>query len=1072
MVSSRRHCLAVRAAGDRLSTVCLLLLGLSRLVSDSPPANGCLSGICSRYADWLLPIDAAGRSRPQLCLVTCNHFKATVLLLLLCGDIATNPGPNIGIDIPDSVDNRPVVGSANVCGLRGKVLHFQAEFLESSKFAAFALQETKLPKNCKDAALQIPNYSLFRKDRSGSGGGVALYVQDSLHPRPFRTKPPASLELVATETYFGTRRIILASVYLPPRSRPEMEERISDLVDWIAQIGTAAQDLVLLGDLNLCPLDRRQSWQSDVISQFCQTFGLYQVIQQPTHNERLIDHCFLGDRSLFAQCGLAPTLERKKRGKCEGHAVIWIQLHHLKSPKPQPVSFSSWNWADFDFNHSVFELCYTQDGQRRNLVAEMWSCGTVDSAAQFLTDELLRILHLTCPQRVVRFKHYASWITRNLLRLIQRKHVAWRHFKRDRNNHQLMSRWRHLCARVRTEVRLAKEAHMAGQFEKVDSINSFWAVIRKVTNQHQSASIPALRLVNGSYVTSNEQKAQALADSLAQNYNSSTVLPLPVFPRLLQVDREYLCSADFVRTHLQRLRPNDATGLDKLPAMFLRSMAIPLAPVVTALINRCILEGSFPLVWKRSRVTAIPKVPGTQDVSEFRPITITPILSKLAERWILVLLEDHLDTHNHQFGFKSSSGTEEAIVFAEYSLEKVLSSCSGVKKAAVISLDISKAFDQCPFAGVIQALNDRSVPDPVLRLLCSYFTNRTQAVKSGQALSLECPIPSGIGQGTVLAPFLFNVFIDEVFSLDLHSKSTLVGYADDLLVVAPCGSDSEVQCLQEDLISIAAHYNRLGLKLNPAKSKVMLCAVSPQANFDGVFFSLYGHPLSIVSELKYLGVYFSQNLSFDYHTDYVANRAKKTLGALFSVCSSLSKDNLLYLYCTKIRPILLYALPVSCPTTKRGWLTLEHVNRFACRLLLNDFSSSYSALLESLNLDSLQKICLTQQLKLCYKYVRGIKNFPVSLAMPESVENHSAYNLRHRYRPHCYQVPLPTLPRLATLPIFIAFASWNKLDENAVLLDIRSFLLYLKSSSVYDTVVQRLKNTDQRERFYFSVDFL
>ncbi len=348
-----------------------------------------------------------------------------LILILLSGDISLNPGPALGQSPDPDIDDIPVsasscvIGSANICGLRSKVNNLQAEFLTSYNFAAFALQETKLPSFCKDSALYLPDYSLFRKDRTASGGGVGLYVQNALNPRRLSYRIPAALELIAVEAFFGPRRLILASIYLPPRPREEMEERMSDLSDWLARLGPSIRDLVLLGDLNLCPLDQRQFWQADLLSQLCGTFRLLSVIQQPTHGERLIDHCLIGDPSIFAQCGLAETLERKKKGHADGHSVIWIQLKQLRAPQPQPVAIDSWKWADFDFNRALFLLNYKENGEERNLVAEMWARDSVDLAAQFLSDELLRILRLTCPHRLLRFKRYVPWLNRGLFRLIQ-----------------------------------------------------------------------------------------------------------------------------------------------------------------------------------------------------------------------------------------------------------------------------------------------------------------------------------------------------------------------------------------------------------------------------------------------------------------------------------------------------------------------------------------------------------------------------------------------------------------------------------------------------------------------------
>ncbi len=786
-----------------LTFVCILPLLASRWNYYCSASPRSLPAFCEPHL-WLSIASARTSTR--------HSWNSAILLLLLCGDIQSNPGPNsVGDpDIPCSRAGRPVLATANVCGLRGKVCQLQVEFFVPFNLAAFALQETKLSPSYNDPNLQVPDYTLFRKDRSACGGGVALYVQNSLNPRRLRAQVPSALELVAVEAYFGPRRLILTSVYLPPRSRLQMEEQISDLSDWIATLGPSVRDLVLLGDLNLCPLDKRQPWQGAALTQLCRSFGLTQVVQQATHGDRIIDHCLLGDPSLLTQYGLAATLERKKRGQADGHASVWLEMHRLRVPRPVPVELDQWKWDDFDINRAIFLLCYKDNGEYQNLVAEMWSQETVHSAAQFVTDELLRVLRLTCPHRVLRFKWFIPWMNRGLLRLTQQKQCAWAALKREPNCAQKRAHWRHLCCRVRTQVRLAKENYVKTLFNNVSSICSFWKSVRKVTNSSNS-NIPTLHLSDGTYVTNDEAKAAALAASLSANYNSHVRSPLPAFPQVLDVDAEFLCNVDFVRSQLRQLQPDSAMGLDLLPARFLRALADPLAPIITALINRCMLEGHFPRVWKRARITPIPKVPGTQDVQNFRPITILPILSKVAEKWILELLGDYLYTSDHQFGFKTRSGTEDAIAFVQYSLEQVMSSCCGVKKGVIISLDITKAFDQCPFGEIIWKLQERAVPDPIIRLLCNYPTDRVQRVKCGQVLSNEYPIPSGIGQGSLLGPFLFNVLIDGVFGLDLESKAIRVGYADDLLLISSLSTECEWLLLQRDLNRIALFYSSLGL---------------------------------------------------------------------------------------------------------------------------------------------------------------------------------------------------------------------------------------------------------------------
>ncbi len=540
------------------------------------------------------------------------------------------------------------------------------------------------------------------------------------------------------------------------------------------------------------------------------------------------------------------------------------------------------------------------------------------------------------------------------------------------------------------------------------------------------------------------------------------------------MDPEFLCNAEFVHNFLCTLRIDSAVGLDQIPAWFLRPLATPLAPVLAALINRCLLEGGFPRVWKRARIAPIPKVAGTQCISEFRPIVILPVLSKLAETWILHLLDGYLETSDCQFGFKRGAGTQDAIAIAQFSLEKALSSCPSAKKAAIISLDVAKAFDRCPFGLILKELESRAVPVPVLRLLASYFQDRVQVVKCGRVLSSERQVLSGIGQGSLLGPAIFNVFIDGIFSLDLKSSATVLGFADDLLIIAPLSTTADHQLLQADVDAISAFYSSRGLELNPKKSAVMLAQISPHVHFDGVYFTLCNQPLPIVAELKYLGIILHQSLSFQLHTDSVVSHSKRALGALFAAFKGVPSDRMRYLYTTKIQPLLLYALPVVCPGTKRDWFELERANRFACRLLTNNYTSSYLNLLRDLQLQPLQFVCMKRQLILCYQYVNGRRQFPGQLLEPEQ-----RGRLNMIRRQHNLQIRLPASARLSALPLFIASAVWNYCDFNEnkdanvfpMDLDFKNFKHFLNYSALYPYLCSRFSISGS-EKYFYSVDSL
>ncbi|MCP3664077.1 MAG: hypothetical protein GY696_16560, partial [Gammaproteobacteria bacterium] len=210
-----------------------------------------------------------------------------------------------------------------------------------------------------------------------------------------------------------------------------------------------------------------------------------------------------------------------------------------------------------------------------------------------------------------------------------------------------------------------------------------------------------------------------------------------------------------------------------------------LAPAIAALINKSLHNSEFPAAFKHARIATIPKVPGTMKVSEMRPISILPVLSKIHEQWFLRILRPLIfnPPDDNQFAYLSGRSVEDALALVQFYISSGFKACPRTTKVAVVSLDVSKAFDKVPRNCLLKSLQDRLVPDSILRLLRSYLCERRQTVRIGKTESAPQPVHSGVAQGSILGPNLFIAYISSVLNLDLSSNCHLVAYADDLLVI-------------------------------------------------------------------------------------------------------------------------------------------------------------------------------------------------------------------------------------------------------------------------------------------------
>ena len=246
-----------------------------------------------------------------------------------------------------AVPTKLTIISSNVNSLKHRI-PLIAAWLHAERIDAFLCQETKLSTVNLDAEVQIEGYTFFREDRKfkNGGGGVGLFVKNSLRPVAVKLYVPDTVECVACKLSFNGADILLVSAYRSPTGSTVQNEDdfVSSMSDAISRAIPQESSLVLGGDLNLDSYDDRQS---QVIKFLNDQLGTKQIISldNPTHKKSHIDHLYVRNLTVLSE-GIARNVEKHHMSV---RAVLSVGRKNTKS-LDSPQSFIWRNWDDTDWN--------------------------------------------------------------------------------------------------------------------------------------------------------------------------------------------------------------------------------------------------------------------------------------------------------------------------------------------------------------------------------------------------------------------------------------------------------------------------------------------------------------------------------------------------------------------------------------------------------------------------------------------------------------------------------------------------------------------------------------------------
>ncbi|KAM7315603.1 hypothetical protein ISCGN_005386 [Ixodes scapularis] len=289
------------------------------------------------------------------------------------------------------------------------------------------------------------------------------------------------------------------------------------------------------------------------------------------------------------------------------------------------------------------------------------------------------------------------------------------------------------------------------------------------------------------------------------------------------MDRE-IAEAE-VRSAISKLKHNSAPGPDGITNRTLRNLDDSSITDITDYINTCWREGRIPESWKHAKVILIPKRGKPLTLEHLRPISLTSCLGKLMEHIILDRLTNHMndaDLFPHTMvGFRTGLSTQDILLQLS---EQIIKSTGNLDTAAILALDLTKAFDNVNHESILGGLGSVNPGERTYNYIKAFLSGRTAVINVGDLTSDTTQLGSrGTPQGAVLSAILFNLAVINIPKrLGRIPQLRHSLYADDITLWIGRGSDAHIkETLQQGVDIVAEEAERAAGRISKPALKIL-----------------------------------------------------------------------------------------------------------------------------------------------------------------------------------------------------------------------------------------------------------
>ena len=857
---------------------------------------------------------------------------------------------NILKDIKIKNINRLVIGQININSLRNK---FEAlKMLITGNLDILIITETKLDESFPSQQFDIEGFSSpFRLDRNINGGGIMIYVREDITCKEIKSQSTTTnLEGIFIEINLRNKKWLLFGGYNNTKT---------NITNYLSKLGrnldthlSKYENILLVGDFN-------SETKETSMNEFLDVYNLKNLIKDSTcFKNPLSPSCI--DLMLTNRIRSFQNSQTIETGLSDHHKMT-ITVLKTFIPKKAPISIIYRDYKNYDsnlFHYKLFERLQNIEG---NAICY--------DTFKLIFMELLNE-HAKIKKKYVRANN-APFMNRQLSKAIMNRSRLKNRFHKNpsKENELKFKKQKNYCVNLLRKQK--KKYYKDLKLESITDNKRFWKTMKPFFSDKNCMN-KKITLIEGDKILSNDiEVAETMNDFFSnavksldiQEYNGeflpdsdmtmteNAILKFKNHPSILKIKENVLITElfDFSPAGINKifeetikLNKNKPTTENNIPAKILVENIGTCAPIIGKIYNDSITEGVFPSDLKDADMTPGHKKDEKTSKENYRPISILPTVSKFFERTMYTDIDIYMKKYISPFicGFRKGYSTQHCLIAM---LEKMKKSLDNQHNTAALLTDLSKAFDCINHDLLIAKLEAYGFSPLSLKYIHSYLSKRRQRTKVNNSYSSWAFPETGVPQGSILGPLLFNIYLNDIFFF--LDENNLANYADDNTPykIGKC-LECVLKSLEDDALILAKWFSENYLKMNADK-----CHLLVPRHTDEVCIKINDEVICGEPSVKLLGVKINNKLDFNEHVSNLCKKASQKLHALTRIAPYMTSDKLRILMKAFIESQFSYCPLVWMFHNRSMNNRINRIHERALRLSYSDYESSFEQLLRKDN---------------------------------------------------------------------------------------------------------------------------